>query len=91
MSLFSNTPPIVSADPGDWGHMGGWGWGMAVFGWLFLALIVVLVAWLIWSTTRGGDRRTSPGGNPLDVLDHRYARGEIDREEYLQRKEDLRG
>ncbi|HSQ37612.1 MAG TPA: SHOCT domain-containing protein [Acidimicrobiia bacterium] len=91
MSLFSNTPPIVSADPGDWGHMDGWGWDMAVSGWLFLALIVVLVAWLIWSTTRGGDRRTSPNGNALDVLDHRYARGEIDREEYLQRKEDLQG
>ena len=27
----------------------------------------------------------------LQILDERYARGEIDREEYLQRKQDLRG
>ncbi|MBU1227457.1 MAG: SHOCT domain-containing protein [Actinobacteria bacterium] len=90
MSLYSYTPPIVSADPGDWGHMDGWGWGMGVFGWLFMALIVVSVAWMIWSTTRAGDRRTSPGSTALEVLDERFARGEIDREEYLRRKEDLR-
>ena len=27
----------------------------------------------------------------MDVLDERYARGEIDREDYLQRKDDLIG
>jgi putative membrane protein len=69
--------------------MDGWGWGMAVFGWLFMALIVVLVAWLVWSTTRSGDRRTPPGSTALAVLDERYARGEIEREDYLRRKEDL--
>jgi len=26
---------------------------------------------------------------PLQILEHRYARGEIDREEFLQRKADL--
>jgi len=31
-------------------------------------------------------RRHSPG---LDVLEERYARGEIDRDEYLQKKKDL--
>ena len=91
MSLFSNTPPILLADPGDWVHMDGWGWGMAVFGWLFMALIVVLVVYLIWSTARGGDRPRSARGSALEVLGERYARGEIEREEYLQRKKDLGG
>jgi putative membrane protein len=91
MSSFANTPPIVLADHGDWGHMDGWGWGMAMFGWLFMALIIVLVAWLIWTTTRSGEsRRPVSHSTALDVLDGRYARGEIEREEYLQRKEDLR-
>jgi putative membrane protein len=72
--------------------MDGWGgWGMAVFGWLFMALIIVLVVWLIWTTTRSGEsRRPVAHSTALEVLDGRYARGEIEREEYLQRKEDLR-
>ena len=35
--------PSVLADGGNgWGHMGGWGWGMAIFGWLFMTAVVVL-------------------------------------------------
>ena len=49
----------VLADVDGWGHMGGWGWGMAIFGWLFMTVVVVLIAWLIWSTPR----RTEPGGH----------------------------
>jgi len=29
--------------------------------------------------------------NPLDILNERYARGEIQREEYLERKQELSG
>jgi uncharacterized membrane protein len=32
----------------------------------------------------------SPQGNPLSVLDERYARGEIDRVNYVRMKDDLR-
>ncbi len=79
----------LSADAGRWSHMGGWGWGMAISGWLFMILLVSLVGWLIWSATRrpessNGDRRGAG-----DILDARYARGEIERDEYLQRKNDL--
>ena len=65
--------------------MGGWGWGMAIFGWLF----AVLVVWVFWSTMRWAD----PGGRArrrtADLLDERYARGEVDRDEYLERRADL--
>ena len=33
--------------------------------------------------------RVPPGRTPLDILKERYARGEIDREEYLQRHKDI--
>lgn len=76
------------AGRGDWGHMGGWGWGMAIFGWVFMTVVVGLVVWLVvTSTRRSGPSRREQG--PLDLLDERYARGDIDREEYLQRRADL--
>lgn len=56
-------------------------WGlMGVAFWILLAaLIVVLVR---------GKRTTgrAPGGPALSVLEERYARGEITREEFLERR-----
>jgi putative membrane protein len=72
---------------------GGWFWGMAlhaVFAALFIAVVVVVVVLLVRSLTRpdrsvGGARER----DALDILQARYARGEIDREDFLQKKKDL--
>jgi putative membrane protein len=72
----------------DW-MMDGWGMGLGFVFWVaFLVLIVAAVVWFVRSQTptSGGAERRSGG---LNVLDERYARGEIDREEYLQKKRDL--
>lgn len=75
---------------------GGWqsmGWSM-LFGGIFwlavLALIVVAVAWLVRSSSSSnqGKGQASSG---LEILAERYARGEINREEYLGKKRDLLG
>jgi len=72
--------------------MGGdWGWGHMLFGSIAMVLfwgglilvIVLLVRWL-------GDGR-SPFGGPrrksaIDILEERFARGEIDREEFEERR-----
>ena len=51
------------------------------------AIIVLLVRWLGGIAGEGGrSTRTA-----RDVLDQRYARGEIDRDEYLKRKQDIAG
>lgn len=63
-------------------HMGG---AMSVYGWLVMGLIAFLVVWLVWSFTV--DAR--PRGRALEMLDERYARGEIDRDAYLERKRDI--
>ena len=80
---------ILLADVEGWQHMNGWGWGMATFGWLFMTMVVVLVAWLIFSTTR----RAEPGAGTVsragELLDQRYARGELDRDQYLEQAADL--
>jgi putative membrane protein len=69
--------------------MGGWGILIGLFWVGFWALLIVgLVAML-----RG--RPTSPGapggGAALRILEERYARGEIPREEFLERRSVLRG
>lgn len=68
---------------GGWGHMTG---AMTVYGWIVMALFWFLIVWVIWSL--GPDRKRLPR-SPLDLLDERYARGEIDRDRYLQAKTDL--
>ncbi len=78
--------------------MHGWmhpGWGGGGFGLIFMfvplalliVLAVVLVRWLS-GDGEGGDRR---GARARAILDERYARGEIDREEYLRRRNDIAG
>lgn len=71
----------------------GWGWGMGfgmismVLFWVIVVLgIVVLVRWI--GTGSPGTGQT-PAKNALDILKERYARGEIDREEFEQKKHDL--
>jgi putative membrane protein len=73
-----------------WGHMAGWGWVMGLFCLVAIALLVtVLVSVLRGSVGRGGSQPL-PSNRALDLLDERFAKGEIDREEYLSRKAELR-
>ncbi len=75
------------------GHYGGW-WPMAIHGifavvvWaLVIAALVLAVRWLWYHGS--GARRGRGGSDARSVLDERFARGEIDREEYLARRRDL--
>ena len=83
-----------------WMHGDG-GWlGMGLHSLLWILAIAAIVAVVVWAVRAGGGAR--PGAHPgareggarptaLEVLDERYARGEIDREDYLARKGDLGG
>lgn len=72
-------------DSGD--HMGrGWWWVMGI-GWLiFLALLVVLSVVLVRHFTQSGPSRRAAE----DVLAERFARGEIDEDEYRRRRDVIR-
>ncbi len=71
-------------------HMDGWGWGMGLVGLFVMLVVVALVVWLIIATTQGPSSRHRAGGrSAIDLLDERYARGEIDRNDYLERRADL--
>jgi putative membrane protein len=63
---------------------------------VFWSAVIALVVLAIRALTGGGrasetGRNTPWAEDPLEILKSRYARGEIDREEYLQKREDLRG
>lgn len=71
-----------------WDHT-GWFWTMGLHGLFWLALIGLVVfsaVVLIRSPKRTGVEPEFPA---KALLDARYARGEIDRGEYLERKRDL--
>lgn len=67
------------------GMMGGMMWMSA----LWLALLVLLVTgvvWLVRYLSTGGSAREDRG---MQVLRERFARGEIDEQEYRARKQEL--
>lgn len=62
----------------------GMGWGM-MLGW-FLPLLLLLVLIGLYFVRGHGDK---PKRTAQDILEERYARGEIDRDEFLKRRGDL--
>ncbi len=69
-----------------WGNQGF----MGVFMWIFWIAIIVgiffLVKWIVMQS-RPGEQKGEE--NPLEILKKRYARGEIDKEEYDRIRKDL--
>lgn len=75
-------------------HMDGWsfgGWIAMVVGMvLFWALVIVGVVWLIRTAPWAPGERHKPD-SAIEVLDRRFAAGEISVEEYRERRAILRG
>ena len=70
---------------GWYGHGAGWGaWlGMGAFWLALLALIVFLIVRLLPSRDRPAGSAPEP---PEDILDRRFARGEIDEQTYAAQR-----
>lgn len=71
---------------------GGWMWGgtgtgmfVGMFVWVLVIMgVAILAVRVVQKSTGGGHRGTKESA--LDILNRRYARGEIGREEYDEKK-----
>lgn len=73
-----------------WNGMGGWGMGFG--GGLFMLIFwAVLIVGLVLVVRWAMDQSRSTGGSKsaLDILRERYARGEIQKDEYEEKKREL--
>ena len=84
----------------NWGMMGGYGYGfygpLHMIVWIIILIVIIAgVVWLVRSAAAPNAHHVHHIGPPrssgLDVLEERYARGEINRDEYLQKKKDIGG
>ena len=87
-----------SAQMSQWMSLSGWGrmGGMMFFGgiiWIVvLVLAIVAVMWIAGQRSRAGRAvAIESKRSGLDILEERYAKGEIQRDEYLEKKRDLGG
>ena len=75
----------------DWWIDGGMGMG---FGWLFMLLPLALLIGLVFTFVRldNSDRSREPRTRTArEILDERFSKGEIDREDYEMRRKALGG
>jgi putative membrane protein len=96
-SIFKILPPLsISAcaqapnsPMGNGGHMMGYGYGGGLMWLIVLVLVGVGIYFLLQvSKSKGSD--VSNIETPSDILKQRYAKGEIDKEEFERKKNDLK-
>lgn len=74
------------------GMMNGWG-GMWI-GWIFWLVILALIVWGVVTIVNNSRRRndqnfSSPREDALDILKKRYARGEIDQQQFKRMQKEI--
>ncbi len=78
-----------------WGYMHEYGWNGIGFGMVgmllfWVLLIVAIIALIKYTLNTGKSFERTPEKTLLDILKERYAHGEIGREEFEQKKHDLK-
>jgi putative membrane protein len=72
-------------------HPMWWGWGLAMMAVMFLFWALVIVGLIVGIRWLVGQGRVSRSDSALEILRQRYARGEINKEEFEGKKKDLGG
>ena len=71
------------------GYGMGWGWSIIMMAfWIAVIVgIISLIRWVVVSTNKG--RETRAEDSAIEILKRRYASGEINKDEYEEKKKDL--
>lgn len=81
----------------DWNDMMGWGSNNFLGEFMMLIFWVVIIVCIIWFVKYIGDRdnytarKNRREKSALDILKERYAKGEIDKKEFDEKKRDIEG
>jgi|TARA_R110000737_G_scaffold327084_3_gene341133 putative membrane protein len=67
---------------------GSHGWGM-VWWWIIAIGIVAAIVWIVTKRLNKSSTNQGMSKSALEILKERYARGEIDKQEFEERKRDL--
>jgi putative membrane protein len=77
-----------------WYGGAGWGWWM-LFGWIWMVVFWGLIIWAVYTiVSRLAARREPPSGtleSALDILERRYASGELTHEQFEEMRRRLTG
>lgn len=68
------------------GHMFGFGGG---FMWIFWILLIIAIVWAVIAMAGKSKHPPEKQKSALDILKERYAKGEIDQQEFEQKRKDL--
>ena len=66
--------------------MGFWGGGIMML--VVWVAIIIFIVWIV-KEINGKNKNSKSNGNALDILKERYAKGEIDKKEFEEKKKDL--
>ncbi len=86
--LAACTPRTPNPVAGGFGHMMYYGYG-GMFMWLLFLILAGMLIYFVVTQARKPPGQTGPPESPIDILKKRYARGEIDKQEFDRLKKDL--
>ena len=74
---------------GGWGVSNMMGWfGGGIMMLVFWVLFIIFIVWIVREIS-GKNSRSRSDSNVLEILKERYAKGEIDKKEFEEKKKDL--
>ena len=81
---------LDSQGPGGWGHMMHYGFGYGgMFMWIILLIVIGLLVYFVVQAQKTKGQTPTQGESHLDILKKRYAKGEINKEDFERMKKDL--
>jgi len=88
VAIFACAQGPYDRSMGNWNHMMGYGYSGG-FMWLIVLVLVGVVIYFLLQVSKSKGSAGSITETPLDILKKRYAKGEIDKEEFDRKKKDL--